>query len=148
MHDELKNMPYLKLKSRLLVVILILLGTMGCGVMGIHDKFGQIYNYDNSIKITPGMTREQVISLLGEPYIVGQEQNGDIVLRYEWREVDGSSFVFGLFVMGEKRTVAVNGGDAAITIASESNTVKKVEYTIFGSKNYDRLRGGNDGEAR
>ena len=131
------------LPTRLLIILPLLIITAGCGVIGIHEKYGQIYNFDNSLKIRPGMTQEQVIALLGEPYIIGQEQSGDMVLKYEWREVDGRSFVFGLFVMGEKRTVAVNGGEATVTLAPESKTVKKVEYKIVGNTNYNRLRGGN-----
>lgn len=136
------------LPTRLLLILMLLFFSAGCGVIGIHEKYGQLYNYDNALKIKPGMTQEQVVALLGEPYILGQEQNGDILLKYEWREIDGRSFVFGLFVMGEKRTVAVNGGEATVILASESKTVKKVEYKIVGNVNYDRLRGGNDGKIR
>jgi len=136
------------LSTRLWFALMLLFLTAGCAVIGIHEKYGQLYNFDNSLKIRLGMTQEQVIALLGEPYIFGQEQNGDIVLKYEWREVNGRSFIFGLFVMGEKRTIAVNGGEAKVTLASESKTVRKVEYKIVGNANYDRLRGGNDGKRR
>lgn len=136
------------LPTRLLIILTLLIITAGCGVIGIHEKYGQLYNFDNSLKVRHGMTQEQVIALLGEPYIIGQEQNGDTVLKYEWREVDGRSFIFGLFVIGEKRTVAVNGGEATVTLTSESKTVKKVEYAIVGNANYDRLRGGGDGKTR
>ena len=123
-------------------LFLLLLIVPACGVIGIHEQYGQPFNYDNSLQIRHGMTREEVIGLLGEPYIIGQEQNGDIVLKYEWRETDGNSVVFGLFIMGERRTVAVNGGESTITLASDSRTVKKIEYKIVGHANYERLKGG------
>lgn len=132
------------LSIRVLLILMLLVSSVGCGVVGIHEKYGQLYNIDNSLKIRSGMTQEEVIGLLGQPYVFGQEQNGDTVLKYEWRKVDGRSFVFGLFVMGEKRTVAVSGGEAKITLAADSKTVKKVEYEIIGSSSYERLRGGKN----
>jgi hypothetical protein len=148
MRNEHRFYILLMVRLRLPIIMSLLMITAGCGVIGIHEKYGQLYNFDNSLKIRQGMTQEQVIALLGEPYIIGQEQNGDMVLKYQWTEIDGRSFVFGLFVMGEKRTVAANGGETTVTLASDSKMVKKVEYKIFGNTNYDRLRGANDDQIR
>lgn len=136
------------LTTKALISFMLLVITGGCGVIGVHEKFGQPYNFDNSPKVRPGMTQEQVITLLGKPYVMGLKQNGDIVLQYQWTEKKGQSFVFGLFfIMGEKQTVAVSGGGASIILAPETKTVKTIEYTIVGSANYDRLRGGNNDSA-
>ena len=134
--------------ARLPIVALVLIVFSGCGVIGIHETYGQQYHFDNAPKIKAGMTQEQVVALLGEPYVIGQEQNGDIKLKYDWKRTDGRSFVIGVFLSGEKRTVSTTGGSATITLGAASRTVKKIEYSIIGKDNYERIRGGNDVAAR
>lgn len=133
-------------KALISFVLLVIAG--GCGVIGVHEKLGQPYNFNNSPKVRPGMTQEQVITLLGEPYVIGLKQNGDILMQYQWTEKKGQSFVFGFIIMGEKQTVSVSGGGTSVIFAPETKTVKTIEYAIVGSANYVRLRGGNNDSAR
>lgn len=132
--------------SFFLAMLLFLSG--GCGWVVINEKYGRLYRFDNAPQIREGMTRQHVVALLGEPYRIGTEQNGDVSLSYEWQQVDGKSFIYGMFFTGENRTVAVSGGDATIILAADSKTVKKIEYKIVGKANYDRLRGGTDDKTR
>lgn len=118
--------------------------TAGC-LVGIHEEHGQHYHFDNALSLKPGMTQEQVTDLLGTPYVIGQKENGDVVFEYSWQEFKGHSFIYGLFVTGENRTFAENGGSATITFASDSKLSNKIEYSILGVTNYERLKGsGND----
>lgn len=129
-----------------LPVILLL---SACGVIGIHEKTGQYFPYTDAIKVKPGMAESEVMALLGKPYVVGYEEDGDIYYRYEWSETKGQSIVYGLFIMGERRTIAVKGGRAEIRFAQDTKTVKKIEYKIIGSDNYSTVKGGeNNAQSR
>jgi hypothetical protein len=120
----------------------------GCAIMKIEDQFGKPYKIDNSSKIKPGMSRDEVIELLGQPYIIGKSEEGDVVYKYSWSESEGTAFMFGIFISGEKRVVSVSGGEATITFSAATNNVKKVEYKIVGRSNYQRLRGANSESVR
>jgi outer membrane protein assembly factor BamE (lipoprotein component of BamABCDE complex) len=137
-----------KQKLHLLLFVMVLLLSPACGVIGIHEKTGQYFPYNDTIKVKRGMTDSEVIAILGKPYVVGLEDNGDIYYRYEWSETQGQSFVYGLFIMGERRTIAVTGGSAEIRFAQDTKTVKKIEYKIIGSDDYSKLKGGNNASSR
>ena len=119
-----------------------------CGVIAVHEKTGQYFPYADAVKVTPGMTDSEVLALLGKPYVVGYEENGDIYYRYEWSETQGQSFVYGLFIMGERRTIDVKGGSTEIRFAKDTKTVKKIEYKIIGADDYNKLTGGNNAQSR
>ncbi len=136
-----------KRKLHLLLFVTFLLFS-ACGVIGIHEKTGQYFPYSDTVKVKCGMTDSEVVAILGKPYVVGFEDNGDIYYRYEWSETRGRSFVYGLFIMGERNTVKVTGGSAEIRFAQDTKTVKKIEYKIIGSDDYNKLKGGNDAPSR
>jgi outer membrane protein assembly factor BamE (lipoprotein component of BamABCDE complex) len=139
------------IKKQMIQILLLpmLLLLSACGVIGIHEKTGQYFPYTDTVKVKPGMTDSEVMALLGKPYIIGYEDNGDIYYRYEWSETKGQSIVYGLFIMGEQRTIAVKGGSAEIRFAQDTKTVKKIEYKIIGSDAYNRVkRGDNDAPSR
>lgn len=135
------------LKFALLVSCGVSFLTSGC-IVAIHEEHGQHYNFDNSLSLKPGMTQEEVIGFLGRPYVIGQKENGDVVFQYQWQEIKGSAVIYGLFVTGENRTVAVNGGEATITFSSDSKLSNKIEYSVLGGANYERLKGPNNGKDR
>ena len=130
-----------------LLLFLVPLLLSACGVIGIHEKTGNYFPYKDTIKVKLGMTDSEVMALLGKPYVVGNEENGDIYYRYEWSETQGQSIVYGLFIMGEQRTIAVKGGSAEIRFAQDTKTVKKIEYKIIGSDNYNMVKGGENNAA-
>ena len=136
-----------KQKFYLLLLLTPLLFS-ACGVMAIHEKTGQYFPYTESIKVKQGMTESDVVTLLGKPYVVGYEENGDILYRYEWSETQGRSIGFGFFIMGERRTIGIKGGSAEIRFAQDTKTVKKIEYKIIGSEDYNKLKGGTDAASR
>jgi outer membrane protein assembly factor BamE (lipoprotein component of BamABCDE complex) len=131
-----------------LLLFLTSLFLSACGVIAIHEKSGQYFPYNDSIKVKNGMTESEVMAVLGKPYVVGYEENGDIYYRYEWSETQGQSFVYGLVIMGEQRTVDMKGGSAEIRFEPTSKTVKKIEYKIIGSNDYNKLRGGSNAASR
>ncbi len=131
-----------------LLLFFIPLFLPACGVIAVHEKTGQYFPYTESVKVKQGMTESDVMNLLGKPYVIGNEENGDIVYRYEWSETQGQSIVYGLFITGENRTVGVKGGSAEIRFAQDTKTVKKIEYKIIGRDDYNKLMGGSDAPSR
>ena len=63
-------------RSVLLVALLALvLGTAGCASLGL-SRSGNQFNYDNAAKITKGMSKQQVSTLLeAEPRATGKAGN-------------------------------------------------------------------------
>jgi hypothetical protein len=125
----------MRLHIGLTFIIVSLLLISGCG--SARQSIGQDYNIDNVVTIRTGMSEQEVIKLLGKPYAVGKDLDGNIFLQYEHIV---TSAVYGGIGAGAG-TQSISGGKTKIILEPTARTVKTVQYEIYGTDNYDKLKG-------
>lgn len=127
----------MRLRASLIFITISLLLSSGCA--SVHQSVGQEYNIDNVVLIRQGMSEQEVIKLLGKPYATGKDLDGNLYLQYEYMVtgiVSGGAFVHA----GRQ---SISGGKTKIIMEPTTTyTVKTVQYEIYGTDNYDKLRGG------
>jgi len=132
----------MRLRASLIFITISLLLSSGCA--SVHQSVGQEYNIDNVVLIRQGMSEQEVIKLLGKPYATGKDLDGNLYLQYE-HMVSGIVAV-GAFVHAGRQ--GISGGKTKIILEPIARTVKAVQYEIYGTDNYDKLRGGHHVESR
>lgn len=132
----------MRLRASLIFITISLLLSSGCA--SVHQSVGQEYNIDNVVLIRQGMSEQEVIKLLGKPYATGKDLDGNLYLQYE-HMVSGIVAV-GAFVYAGRQSIS--GGKTKIILEPIARTVKAVQYEIYGTDNYDKLRGGHHVESR
>ena len=104
---------------------------------------GRPYNIGKLVSIKTGMSKDEVVSLLGEPLAEGKDLDGNPFLLYQYM-VTSTSFGGGSTIVYtvDKGSFGPKGGGARIILDSQTNKVKTIKYEIYGTEYYDKLRGG------
>jgi hypothetical protein len=125
----------MRFKAGMIFITISLLLSSGCASM--RQSVGQEYNIDNVVLIQQGMSEQEVVKLLGKPYATGKDLDGNIFLQYEHMVTGVISG--GAFVHAGRQSIS--GGKTKIVLEPTARTVKVVQYEIYGTDNYDKLKG-------
>ena len=113
----------------------------GCATM--TQAVGRPYNIGKLVSIKIGMSKAEVVSLLGEPLAEGKNLDGNPFLLYQYM-VMSSSFGGGSAIVYtvDVGSFGPKGGETRIILDPQTNKVRAIKYEIYGTKYYDELRGG------
>ncbi|MBF0507204.1 MAG: hypothetical protein HQL09_10245 [Nitrospirae bacterium] len=131
----------MKLRAASILVIIGLMAS-GCAIAHTGLSTGKEYNLDNTLSVQKGMSREEITKLLGKPYAIGKDYDGNAFFIYEQMHTSSSGFAAGVFVQGIIGSQKISGGKATVVFDKVTQKVRTIEYEIYGVDNYDKLRGG------
>ena len=132
----------MKLKWMVVAAMIAASSLSGCAVSSTRVSQGSSFAVDRLLEVKPGMPKQAVRQLLGAPYAVGMDLDGNEFYDYQFAVASNSGVGAGIIVSGYTGTTSTSGATAHVVFDRETGGVRFVQYEVAGQDNYEKFAMG------
>lgn len=126
-----------------LAITMISAGLSGCASVSASNVYGNDFHYNHLSQIKVGMTRADVVSVLGKPDAVGVSPDGSPFFKYKLLNIHKGGTSVGLFVTYMDEGESRSGYICTINFSKATGLVTDYDYRVYGSS--DKFLKGLEG---